>query len=78
MPNPVALGVNMTNVYPHFIDLSVTNFFAVGGGSNAPALFGRNQFQAADDLDIVRGRHHLSFGVDYMAIQMDINNISLG
>jgi Carboxypeptidase regulatory-like domain len=77
MPNPVALGANMTNVDPHFIDLTVTNFFAVGGGSNAPALFGRNQFQGADDLDIVRGRHHLSFGVDYMAIQMDINNISV-
>ena len=40
-------------------------------------LFGRNQFQAADDLDFVRGRHHISFGVDYMAIQMDINNISV-
>ncbi len=78
MPNPVSLGVNMFNVYPHFIDLSVTNYFAMGGGSNAPALFGRNQFQYADDLDIVRGRHHLSFGIEFMALQMEENNISLG
>ena len=78
MPNPVSLGVNMFNVYPHFIDLSVTNYFAMGGGSNAPALFGRNQFQYADDVDIVRGRHHLSFGGEFMAMQMEEVNISLG
>ncbi len=78
MPNPVSLGSNMTNFYPHFVDLSVTNYFAVGGGSNAPSTFGRNQFQYADDLDIVRGRNHYSFGVDYMAFQMFENNISLG
>ena len=78
MPNPVSLGVNMFNFYPHFIDLSVTSYFAMGGGSNAPALFGRNQFQYADDLDLVRGRHHMSFGVEFMALQMEETNISLG
>jgi hypothetical protein len=78
MPNPVSLGVNMFNFYPHFTDLSVTNYFAVGGGSNAPALFGRNQFQYADDLDIVRGHHHFSFGGEFMAIQLEETNISLG
>jgi hypothetical protein len=78
MPSPVSLGVNMTNFVPNFINLGVTNFFTVGGGSNAPALFGRNQFQYADDIDFVRGRHHMSFGVDFMAIQMEITNISNG
>ncbi|MEO8053009.1 MAG: TonB-dependent receptor [Acidobacteriota bacterium] len=76
MPSPVSLGVNMTNFVPNFINLGVTNYFGIGGGSNAPALFGRNQFQYADDVDIVRGRHHMSFGVDFMALQMEIVNIS--
>ncbi len=62
MPNPVSIGVNMFNFYPHFVDLSVSSKFAIGGGSNAPAVFARNHFQNADDLDIVRGRHHLTFG----------------
>jgi hypothetical protein len=78
MPNPVSLGANMFNFYPHFVDMSVSSHFSIGGGSNAPAVFARNQFQYADDLDIVRGRHHLTFGGEMMAMQMDETNISLG
>ena len=77
MPNPVALGVNMFNFAPHFTDLAVTNHFTVGGGSNAPSFFTRNQWQFADDLDIVRGRHHLTFGLEAIAIQMNEVNISV-
>ena len=67
MPSPVKVGVNMFNVYPNYIDLSVTSHFTMGGGSNAPAYFTRNQWQWADDLDWIRGRSHYSFGVEAMA-----------
>ena len=77
MPNPVTLGVNMTNNDPHFIDLSVSNHFSIGGGSNAPAFFIRNQIHFADDLDAVRGRHHLTFGLEAIAIQMNEVNIGV-
>ncbi|HTS30320.1 MAG TPA: carboxypeptidase regulatory-like domain-containing protein [Bryobacteraceae bacterium] len=77
MPNIVTLGSNMFNAYPHFIDLTVNNKFAVGGGSNAPATFTRNTFQLADDVDLIRGRHHIIFGAEYIAMQMDEINISL-
>src|SRR5205823_5028249 len=77
IPNPVSLGVNMFNFYPHFIDLAVTNKFTVGGGSNAPAYFTRNQFQYADDIDVTRGRHHMIFGFEMLAIQMNEVNISI-
>jgi len=78
MPNVVGLGVNMFNFYPHFVDLGVSNHFSIGGGSNAPAVFVRNQFQYADDIDIIRGRHHITLGVEAMTIQMNEVNISLG
>ena len=78
MPNPVSLGVNMFNAYPHFMDLTVTNKFTIGGGSNAPANFTRNQFQYADDIDVIRGRHHMSLGFEMLAIQMDEVNIASG
>src|SRR5882762_7910781 len=71
MPSPVEVGVNMFNANPHFIDLSVSNHFAIGGGSNAPAYYSRNQYHYADDLDMVRGRHHLSFGASFIAVQMN-------
>jgi Carboxypeptidase regulatory-like domain len=77
MPNLVALGANMFNAYPHFIDLSVSNKFTVGGGSNAPATFVRNTFQFADDVDLIRGRHHIVFGLEAIAMQMNEVNVSL-
>ena len=77
MPNLVSLGSNMFNAYPHFIDLTVSSKFTVGGGSNAPATFTRNTFQVADDMDLIRGRHHIIFGVEMIAMQMDEINISV-
>ncbi|HZQ55870.1 MAG TPA: carboxypeptidase regulatory-like domain-containing protein [Bryobacteraceae bacterium] len=77
MPNLVALGSDMYNAYPHFIDLTVANKFTVGGGSNAPAKFVRNTYQFADDVDLIRGRHHITFGLEAIAMQMDEVNVSL-
>jgi Carboxypeptidase regulatory-like domain/TonB dependent receptor len=76
-PSLTALGSNMYNPNPNFIDLSVSGKFTVGGGSNAPATFVRNSFQIADDIDIIRGAHHIIFGVEYIAMQMDEININL-
>jgi len=76
MPSPVSVGVNMYNNVPHYIDLSVSNHFTMGGGSNAPAYFMRNQYHYTDDLDMMLGRHHLAFGGEFIAIQMQTRNIS--
>jgi len=61
----------MYNATTNFIDLAVSNHFSVGGGSNAPASFIRNQWQVADDIDWIKGRHHLSIGAEYITGQMD-------
>jgi hypothetical protein len=71
MPSTAALGVNMYNGSPNYLELSVSNHFAVGGGSNATAKFIRNQWQWADDIDWIRGRHHYSFGGEGIINQMD-------
>jgi hypothetical protein len=76
MPNPVSLGVNMYDSYPSFINLSVSGKFSVGGGSNAPANFIRNTFQFADDIDLIRGRHHITLGGEVIVMQMDEINIA--
>jgi hypothetical protein len=75
MPSPATLGVNMYNATNNFTDLAVSNHFSVGGGSNAPASFIRNQWQGADDIDWIKGRHHFSFGAEYIFGQMDENNL---
>ena len=75
MPSPAKLGVNMYNASDDFLDLAVSNHFSVGGGSNAPASFIRNQWQGADDIDWIIRRHHLSIGGEYITGQMDENNL---
>jgi hypothetical protein len=75
MPSPTTLGVTMYNATTDFTDLAVSNHFSVGGGSNAPASFIRNQWQIADDIDWSRGRHHISIGAEYIYGQMDENNL---
>ena len=77
IPNIVSLGSNMFNGYPHFIDLGVTNKFAVGGGSNAPATFTRNTYQISDDIDLIRGRHHIILGAEVMQMRMLEVNINV-
>jgi hypothetical protein len=77
MPNLVSLGSNMFNGYPHFIDLTVSNKFAVGGGSNAPATFTRNTYQISDDVDLIRGRHHVILGAEVMQMRMEEVNTNV-
>jgi hypothetical protein len=78
MPSPAKLGVNMYNAVPNFIYALASNRFTVGGSSNAPARFIRNQYQWSDDVDWVRGRHHISFGTEGIYGEMYQNNISNG
>jgi Carboxypeptidase regulatory-like domain len=75
MPSPQGIGVNMYNAVPNFISVAVSNYFTVGGGSNAPAKFIRNQWQYADDIDWIRGHNHYSLGTEGIWGQMDQSNI---
>jgi len=78
MPSPVSVGVNMFNVHPNYIDLAISSYFGMGGGSNAPSLFNRNQWQLADDIDWIRSRHHFSFGFSLIKVQMNERNVQRG
>jgi hypothetical protein len=75
MPTPVGLGVKMYNASPNYMELSVSSHFTIGGGSNATADFVRNQWQYADDVDWTRGKHHIIFGGEFLANQMDESNL---
>ena len=72
---PNASGVNMTtlgatNLYQgtsDFLQVAVNNGgFAVGCGTCALGRFPVTSFQYADDVDILRGKHQIAFGVDYL------------
>lgn len=75
MPSPTSVGINIYDGSPNFSYIQLSNYFTIGGGSNAPAKFIRNQYQWADDTDWIRGKHHFSFGAEGLIGQMYQNNI---
>ena len=77
MPNLNDFGAKIYQAYPHFVDLSVSNHFSIGGGSNAPAVFARNTYHFSDDVDVIRGRHHYMLGLEVLTMQMNERNVSL-
>jgi hypothetical protein len=72
--NPVSVGVNMFNLLPNFIQLGVTNYFAIGCGTCAPGHFNTNTYQLSDDYTLIKGKHQFGFGVDLRKLQLNIVN----
>jgi len=74
--NAASLGV--TNLYQatgNFLQVAVNNGgFAVGCGTCALGSFPITSFQAADDVDILRGKHQIAFGVDALRTRDGQNN----
>lgn len=73
-PNPqninvTTLGVNLAVAVPDDMRIGVANAFNVGCGTCSPGHFNVNTFQFADDVDVIRGRHSISFGVDFIRTQ---------
>src|SRR3954451_1349260 len=74
--NAQTLGINISIAVPNDFRLAVNNGgFSVGCGTCSPAHLNVNTYQFADDVDIIRGKHHWGIGVDYIRTQ---NNINLG
>src|SRR5947209_2033480 len=67
--NPTLLGVNIYSAVPNFLLTSVTGAFSTFCGTCAPGHFNVNAFQAADDVDVIRGKHQLAFGFNVVRVQ---------
>jgi hypothetical protein len=67
------VGVDMYSPV-NFLNLTINGYFNAGCGSCAPALFDQDSYQIADDIDMIRGRHHFSFGADYVRMGFNYRN----
>jgi len=56
------VGINMYSYMPHYMLLTITNGFQLGGGTESLSTFHTNAFQFSDDLTLVRGSHQFAFG----------------
>ncbi len=72
---PNDIGINMFQKVPNFLLVTVTNFWSIGCGTCAPGHFNVNTWNATDDMDLIRGRHHISFGINFIRTQ---NNLISG
>ncbi len=67
--NPGTVGIPISVPIPNYLGLTVTNDFTVGG--TIPSFWNNNSWQTADDVDWIRGRHHLSFGANWIHNQLN-------
>ena len=68
------LGVNMFIETPNNMALSVSNSFSVGCGTCAPGFFNITTYSLADDVDLIRGRHQIAFGVNILRSQDNLDS----
>ena len=74
MKNLADFGVNIYQAVPNAIDLGINGYFGIGCGTCAPAHFKNNVSEVADDLDIIKGRQHMSLGGDWIHYQYPYAN----
>lgn len=79
---PAANFINLTDVgsqiysaVPNFMDISINGYFGAGCGTCAPVTLDGNSAQASNDVDMIRGRQHISFGGEWLHYQFNYANI---
>jgi len=72
---PTELGSKVFSLQPGYMGATVTgNGFAVGAGATNPGYFNSVGWQVADDLDVIRGDHQLSFGGNWIHSRIETLN----
>jgi hypothetical protein len=72
---PKDVGVNVFNAIPGFMGITVTGGFTVGAAAINPGHFDSTGMQLAEDLDIIRGKHQMSVGAEWIhSIMNALNN----
>lgn len=70
------VGATIYQPFPNYLNLIINGYLSFNSGS--PATLRQNNFQFADDLDLIRGRHHFSFGGEWIRYRFDSVGASLG
>jgi hypothetical protein len=68
------IGVDLYQAVPNGLQLSVTNKFTIGGGTNSISHFNDNALTFSDDITMLRGKHQLVLGGEWVQNQLNIGN----
>jgi hypothetical protein len=72
--NPNTIGVNTYAPVLNFLEMNVSNKWNSYCTKCAAADFNQNTFAFADDVNLVRGKHQISFGGEYVRSQFNTTN----
>jgi hypothetical protein len=70
----IASTANNAPEIPKFMPFSAGNGASGAGGATNPGHFNTTALQAADDVDVIRGSHQITFGFNYIHTLMDSVN----
>ncbi len=59
------VGINTYSYMPHYMLLTITGGFQLGGGTESLSTFDTPSWQISDDVTMVRGSHQFGFGGTY-------------
>jgi hypothetical protein len=72
--NAATLGVNLYQAVPNGLQMTITNKYNIGGGTNSVSHFNDNTLAFSDDVTMLRGRHQIVFGGEWIQNQLNISN----
>jgi hypothetical protein len=72
--NANTLGVDLWQGQPNGLQMTTTNKFTIGGGTNSVSKFNDNTLALEDDVTLLIGKHQLVFGGEYARNQLNIAN----
>ncbi len=71
--NAATLGVNVYQSEPNGLQLA-NGKFTIGGGTNSVSHFNDNTLAFDDDVTMIRGKHQILFGGEWVQNQLNIGN----
>jgi hypothetical protein len=70
-PTATQLGSSVTQGVPGYIYFNVTGNFTAACTNCSPSYFASNIYQVGDDFTLIRGRHEILFGGDWIQVRFN-------
>jgi len=71
---PADFGIPITAVIPAQMNLSITGGPSLAGGASNPGYFNTLTYSGAEDMTLLRGKHQIQFGAEYIRAYMHAQN----
>jgi len=67
-PQQLGLQFSKADIFP---SINITNIYGLAGGNPSHANYQQNQYDISDAMTLIRGRHSLRFGVNFLKMIAD-------